>query len=107
MLKSYWDELQPGFTFLSDKHLRHVASRIAVNKVFIDMEFDNTAPITTETNIVNIVIVDEVNRPADTVNNQATNRATVQHVTALSRTQEELLEVLHVILERNYEIMKS
>ena len=48
-LKSYLDELHPMFAFLRDKNLRDVASRIAVNKVFIDTEFDNTASIGIET----------------------------------------------------------
>ena len=106
-LKSYWDELQPGFAFLSDKNVRDVASRIALNKVVIDTEFDNTISIATETDIVNNEVVEEVNCPVNTVNDQATNETTVQHVTTLSTTQEGLLEVLHPIFERNYEIIKK
>lgn len=48
-LKSYLDELCPMFAVLSDKNLRDVSSRIAVNKVFIDTEFDNTTSIAIET----------------------------------------------------------
>ena len=106
-LKSYWDELHPGFAFLSDKNLRDVASRIAVNKVVIDTEFDNTSSIATETDIINNEVVDEVNCPVNIVKDQATNETTVQHVTPLSTTQGELLEVLHPIFERNYEIIKK
>ena len=51
ILKSYWDELHPQFTFSSHKNLRDVASRIAVNKVVLDREFDNTTSITKETDI--------------------------------------------------------
>ena len=104
ILKSYWDKLVPGFVFLSDKNLRDVAARIAVNKVVIDTEFDNTISIATETDIVSNEVVDEVNCPANTVNDQATNETTVQHVTTLSTTQK-VLEVLHPIFERNYEII--
>ena len=43
--KSYWDELHPGLSFLSDKNLRDVASRIAANKVVMDTEFHNTISI--------------------------------------------------------------
>ena len=43
----------------------------------------------------------------NTVNDQASNETTVQHITPLSTTQEELLEVLHPIFERNYEIIKK
>ena len=106
-LKSYWDELQPGFAFLSDKNVRNVASRIALNKVVIDTEFDNTISIATETDIVNNEVDEEVNCPVNTVNDQATNETTVQHVTTLSTTQEGLLEVLRPIFERNYEIIKK
>ena len=106
-LKSYWDELHPGFSFLSDKNLRDVASRIALNKVVIDTEFDNTTSIATETDIVNNEVVEGVNCPVNIVNDQATNKTTVQHVPALSTTQEELLEVLRPIFERNYEIIKK
>ena len=52
-LKSYQDELHPGFVFLSDKNLRDVASRIAANKVVMDTEFHNTISIATENDIVN------------------------------------------------------
>ena len=106
-LKSYWDELHPGFAFLSDKNLRDVASRIAVNKVVIDTEFDNTIPIATGTDIINNEFVDEVNCPVNTVEDQATNETTVQHVRPLFTTQGELLEVLHPMFERNYEIIKK
>ena len=41
----------PGFAFLSDKNSRDVISRIAVNKVVIDTEFDNTTSTATETDI--------------------------------------------------------
>ena len=87
-LKSYWDELHPGFAFLSGKNLRDVASRIAANKVFIDTEFHNTISIATETDIVNNEVFDEVNCTVNTVNDQAANERTVQHVTPLSSTQE-------------------
>ena len=43
----------------------------------------------------------------NTVNNQAADETIFQHVTPLSLTQEELLEVLHPIFERNYEIIKK
>ena len=99
--------MHPGFAFVNDKNLRDVASRIAVNKVVIDMEFDNTTSIATETDIINNEIVDEVNRPVNTANDQATNETTVQHVTPSSTTQEELLEVLRPIFECNYEIIKK
>ena len=106
-LKSYWDELHPGFAFLSDKNLRDVASRIAVNKVVIDTEFDNTISIATETDKINNAVVHEVNCPVNTVKDQTTNETTVQHITPLSTTQGELLEVLHPIFERNSEIIKK
>ena len=99
--------MHPGFAFLSDKNLRDVVSYIAVNKVVMDTEFDNTISITTETDVVNNEVVDEVNCPVNTVKDQATNETTVQHVTPLSTTQGELLGVLHPIFERNYEIIKK
>ena len=99
--------MHPGFAFLSDKNLRDVASRIAANKVFIDTEFHNTISIATETDIVNNEVFDEVNCTVNTVNDQAANETTVQHVTPLSSSQEELLQVLHPIIERNYEIAKK
>ena len=43
----------------------------------------------------------------NTVNNQAADETIFQHVTPLSLTQEELLEVLHPIFERNYEIIEK
>ena len=52
-LKSYQDELHPGFVFLSDKNLRDVPSRIAANKVVMDTEFHNRISIATENDIVN------------------------------------------------------
>ena len=52
-LKFYWDELHPGFVFLSDKNLRDVPSRIAANKIVMDTEFHNRISIATENNIVN------------------------------------------------------
>ena len=70
-LKSYWDELHTEFTFLSNKNLRDVASHVAVNKVVIDMEYDNAVSITTKMDIV-----DEVNCHVST-NDQPTNEATV------------------------------
>ena len=107
-LKFYWDELHPGFAFLRGKNLRDVASRIALNKVAIDTEFDNTISIAKKkTDIVNNEVVEGVNCPVNIANDQATNKTTVQHVTALSTTQEELLEVLRPIFERNYEIIKK
>ena len=106
IFKSYWDELHPGSAFLSDKNLRDVASRIAASKVVMDTEFHNTISIATE-NIVNNKVVDEVNCTVNTVSNQAVNETIFQHVTPLSLTQEELLEVLHPIFERNYEITKK
>ena len=106
-LKSYCDELHPGFAFLSDKNLRDVASRIALNKVVIDTELDNTISIATETDLVNNEVVEGVNCPVNIVSDQATNKITVQHVTTLSTTQEELFEVLRPIFERNYEIIKK
>ena len=106
-LKPHWNELHPGFEFLSDKNLRDVASRIALSKVVIDTGFDNTKSNATETDIVNNEVVEEVNCPVNTVNDQATNETTAQHVTPLSTTQEELLEVLRPIFERNYEIVKN
>ena len=48
ILKSYCDELCPGFAFLSNKNLRDVASCIAANKFVIDKEFDYTISITTQ-----------------------------------------------------------
>ena len=99
-----WDELHPGFAFLRNKNLRDVASPIAVSKVVIDMEFDNTISIATETDIVNDEVVDEVNCPVNTVKDQATNETRLQHVTPLSTTQG---EVLHPIFECNYEIIKK
>ena len=64
-LKCYWNKLHPEFTFSSDKNLRDVAFRIAVNKVVIDAESDNTSSI--YIHLVNNEIVDEVNRPVNTV----------------------------------------
>ena len=106
-LKSYWDELHPGFAFLSDKNLRDVASRIAAKKVVMDTEFHNTISIAAESNIVNNEVVDEVNCTVNTVNNQAADETIFQHVTPLSLTRQELLEVLKPIFERNYEIIKK
>ena len=106
-LKSYWDELHPGFAFLSDKNLRDVASGITANKVVMDTEFHNTISIATENDIVNNKVVDEVNCTVNTVNDQAANETIFQHITPLSLTQEELLEVLQPIFERNYEIIKK
>ena len=57
--------------------------------------------------IVNNEVVEGVNCPVNIANDQATNKTTVQHVTALSTTQEELLEVLRPIFERNYETIKK
>ena len=86
--------------------MRDVASRNA-NKVVIDTEFHNTISIATENDIFNNEVVDEVNCTVNTVNDQAANETIFQHVTPLSLTQEELLEVLHPIFERNYEIIKK
>ena len=106
-LKSYWDELHPGFAFLSDKNLRDVASGITANKVVMDTEFHNTISIATENDIVNNKVVNEVDCTVNTVNDQAANETIFQHITPLSLTQEELLEVLQPIFERNYEIIKK
>ena len=84
-LKSYWDELHTEFRFLSDKNLRDVVSHIVVNKFVIDMEYDNATSITSEMDIVNNEIVDEVNCHV-TTNDQPTNEATVSHVTPWSTT---------------------
>ena len=48
-LKPYLDELRHMIAFLRDKNLSDVAFRIAVNKVFIDTDFDNTTSTTIET----------------------------------------------------------
>ena len=106
-LKSCWDEFYPGFVFLSEKNLRDVASRIAANKDVMDTKFHNTISIAIENDIVNNEVVDEVNCNLNTVNDEATNEKTFQYVTPLSTTPEELLEVLHPIFERNYEIIKK
>ena len=98
--------MYPGFPFLSNKNLRDVASRIA-KKVVIDTEFHNTISIATENDIFNNEVVDEVNCTVNTVNDQAANETIFQHVTPLSLSQEELLEVLHPIFESNYEIIKK
>ena len=79
-LKSYWDELHPGFAFLSDKNLRDVASRIAANKVVMDTEFHNTISIAAENNIVNNEVVDEFNGTVNTVNNQATKETIFNNI---------------------------
>ena len=99
--------MHPGFAFLSHKSLRHVASRIAVNKVVIDTKFDNAISIAIETDKINNKIVNEVNCAVNTIKDQTTNDTTVQNVTPLSTTEAELLEVLLPIFERNYEIIKK
>ena len=47
-LKSYWDEIYPEFSFLSDKYVRDQASRIDKNKVIMETEYKhiNTPKIT-------------------------------------------------------------
>ena len=57
--------------------------------------------------IVNNKVVNEVDCAVNTVNDQAANETIFQHITPLSLTQEELLQVLHQIFERDYEVIKK
>ena len=53
-LKSYWDEIYPEFSFLSDKNLRDQASRIDKNKVVMEAEYENiNTPKITENDLLN------------------------------------------------------
>ena len=53
-LKSYWDEIYPEFSFLSEKNLRDQASRIDKNKVVMETEYENiNTPKITENDLLN------------------------------------------------------
>ena len=48
IMKNYWDEIHPEYSFLTSKLLRDQASRVAKNKVIMATEYRNEQ----DTNIV-------------------------------------------------------
>ena len=62
-LKSYWDEIYPEFSFLSEKNLRDQASRIDKNKVVMEREYENIdTPKITENDLLNNRNINSDNR---------------------------------------------
>ena len=100
-LKSYWDEIYPEFSFLSDKNLRDQASRIDKNKVVMETEYENiNTPKITENDLLNNGNNNADNRLDNiAVNNVLTDNNVVVDNPVLSKEQ-------LTIFKSNYETIK-
>ena len=100
-LKSYWDEIYPEFSFLSDKNLRDQASRIDKNKVVMETEYENiNTPKITENDLLNNGNNNADNRLDNiAVNNVLTDNNVIVDNPVLSKEQ-------LTIFKSNYETIK-
>ena len=103
--KSFWDEIYPELSFLSDKNLRDQASRIDKNKVVMETEYENiNTPEITENYLLN-----NGNNSADNrldniaVNDVSTDNNVVVDNPVLSEEQLKIIDLLDPFFKSNYE----
>ena len=106
--KSFWDEIYPELSFLSDKNLRDQASRIDKNKVVMETEYENiNTPEITENYLLN-----NGNNNADNcldniaVNDVSTDNNVVVDNPVLSEEQLKIVDLRDPFFKSNYEIIK-
>ena len=103
-LKSYWDEIYPEFSFLSDKNLRDQASRTDKNKVVTETEYENTnTPKITEKDLLNNGNNNGENGLDNiAVNNSLSDNNVVVDNSVLSKKQLKIIDLLQPIFKSNY-----
>ena len=103
-LKSYWDEIYPKFSSLSDKNLGDAALCIDKNKVVMEKEYENiNTPKITENELLNNGNKNGENR----FDNRAVNDDNVVvDNPVLSEEQLRIIDLLEPIFKSNYETIK-
>ena len=99
-LKERWDEIHPGYSFLSDKNLRDQASRIEKNKDVMDTEYVH---VRSNNNSEADEQTDYSNNCSETVNNSHSgsyeeSQPTLEPLTVI---QQECFQSIKPLFERN------
>ena len=106
-LKSYWDEIYPEFSFLSNKNLRDQASRIDKNKVVMETKYENfNTPTITENDLLNNRNNNGDNRFGNIAVNDSLNDNVVVNNLVLSEEQLRIIDLFEPIFKSNYETTK-
>ena len=107
-LKSYWDEIYPKFSSLSDKNLGDAALCIDKNKVVMEKEYENiNTPKITENELLNNGNKNGENRFDNrAVNDSLNDNNVVVDNPVLSEEQLRIIDLLEPIFKSNYEAIK-